>query len=164
MAAANRNDRTDAIADRREKVAELTRSGFSQRALARRLDVSPGTVNSDLRQIRRDWAELRAGKYEEYVGQQMARLTQLERTLAPGLAERDLGAIDRAIKILDRRARLLGLDAPQAMTLSFSVEEGRRKVAEYLDALDETDGTDDPRDALADDIGNIDGGVEWPDR
>lgn len=148
MAAANRNDRTDVIAERREKVAELTLSGFSQRSIAKRLDVSLGTVNADLQQIRRDWAELRAGKYEEYVGQQMARLTQLERALAPGLAERDLAAIDRALKILDRRARLLGLDAPQAMTLSFSVEEGRQKVLDYLDQIDAATGhsDDDPGD------------------
>lgn len=131
--------KSDEIADRRHKVAELVLSGYSERAIARRLEVSNGTVHNDIVALRKEWAEERTAKWEEHVGLMMARLTQLERTLTRPIAEGDLAAVDRALKILDRRARLLGLDAPQAMTVGFDVDEARSKIRTYLDSLADDD-------------------------
>lgn len=142
MAGHTRNAHMDEIADRRAQVAELTLNGFSQRQIAKRLGIALGTVNNDLQAVRQEWAEQRSATYEQHVGAMMARLTQMERTLARGLVEGDLPTIDRALKVLDRRARLLGLDVPQAVSVDFDVEAGRRRIREFLEAAEAGDGSD----------------------
>lgn len=97
---------------RRERVAEMTLHGYTIRQIGASLGVNHSTVVNDQKILRAEWAALRTEAHEQLVWIQQARLEQLERKLAPAVEQGDAKAIDQALKVLDRRARLLGLDAP----------------------------------------------------
>lgn len=53
---------------------------------------------------------------------EVARLDRLQRSCWAAALAGDLAAIDRSVKIIDRRAKLLGLDAPQQMEVTSSMD------------------------------------------
>lgn len=55
---------------------------------------------------------------QEMIELELARLDDMLKAIAPHVAAGNLTAIDRALKIQERRARLLGLDAPTKTDLS----------------------------------------------
>jgi VIT1/CCC1 family predicted Fe2+/Mn2+ transporter len=100
---------------RRLKVQEMLLAGLSQSTIARRLNVSHVTISDDcgriLAALAAESAELRPQIREV----EMARLDALQAAAwrsAIGTGKRQLAAIDRIIRIMERRARLLGLDSP----------------------------------------------------
>lgn len=103
----------DEIAARRVQVAALRLSHFTQREIAARLQVSVGTINADLQAIRDEWQARRATHYDDWVGEELAKLDRLERSLMPLALQGQHQAADRVLAIMDRRARLVGLDKPQ---------------------------------------------------
>lgn len=127
------------MARRRELVAELMLSGATERQMTERLKVSAGTVHNDVVAVRQEWAKNRMDTYEKYVDAYDARLRQLERRIAQLITEGDLGAIDRALKILDQRARLLGLNAPTRMDVRSDdpISNEIRVLAEKLGVMDD---------------------------
>lgn len=70
------------------------------------------------------------------------RLDRLERALWPAALNGDQGAIDRILRISERRARLLGLDAPLKQHVEVTAYEGGtdidREVARLADTLRRT--------------------------
>ena len=107
----------DAIAARRQQVAALRLARLSQHEIATRLNVSVGTVNSDIAAIREEWAERRLQDYGEWVAEELALLDRLQRTLLPTAIQGDDRAIQRLLSVMDRRARMLGLDQPERFTV-----------------------------------------------
>ena len=92
---------------------------------------------------------------------ELARLDDMLKAIAPHVAAGNLTAIDRALKIQERRSRLLGLDAPsktdlttggEPITKEVDNERFDRAIATLADALREKlpsagDGKDRPMDA-----------------
>lgn len=103
----------DEIAARRAQVAAFRLSHFTQRQIAARLGVSVGTINEDLRAIRDEWQARRATHYDDWVGEELAKLDRLEQSLMGMALQGQHQATDRILSIMDRRARLIGLDRPQ---------------------------------------------------
>jgi len=103
----------DEVALRRVQVGALTLARYSQREIARRLSVSVGTVNADLKAIRAEWVERRLASYEQWVEEELAVLDKLQRSLLPLALQGNHAAADRVLSVMDRRARLVGLDRPQ---------------------------------------------------
>lgn len=108
-----RTTMTDEIADRRAQVAALRLSRLSLSEIARRLGVSTATVHSDMLAVRAEWAERRLTAYEEWVGEELATLDQLQRAMLPLARTGQEKAVDRVLSIMDRRSKLLGLDQPE---------------------------------------------------
>lgn len=102
----------DEIAARRHQVATLRLAHLTQAEIARRLDVSVGTVNSDLQAIREEWAERRRSSFETWLDEELAKLDRLERALLPLALQGQATAADRVLSVMDRRAKLLGLNRP----------------------------------------------------
>jgi hypothetical protein len=106
-----------AIADRRRKVAALALARVSQQEIARQLNVSEATISKDLAFARAQWAAERQADIGAERAQELARLAadeaQWRRKLQaePGLLGQ-LGIYDRIHRIGERRAKMLGLDAP----------------------------------------------------
>lgn len=113
MAARVKQTTVDKIADRRRRVAELRLQHHTQAEIAKAVGVSVATVNGDLKAIRDEWADRRTTSYEEWVGEEIAKMDRLERTLLPQAIVGDYAAVDRILAVMDRRARMLGLDKPQ---------------------------------------------------
>lgn len=116
------------IEQRRAEVEKLLCKGWSERRIAAHLGVGKTTVHTDaeavldmLRQTQVKGAELvRARELEKLATAETVVLEVLE----AGEVEPDtaLKAIDRLVKVQERRAKLLGLDAPER--IDATVAEG----------------------------------------
>lgn len=113
MAARHKQSKQDEIASRRAQVAALRLSQYSQAEIAARLDVSVGTVNSDLQALREEWAERRFTSYDSWVEEELATLDKMQRAFLPLALSGQTSAADRVLAVMDRRAKLVGLDKPQ---------------------------------------------------
>lgn len=101
------------LATRRRKVAELRLQHWTETEIAEALGVSQPTISRDLAHIRDEWREERVRSYDDWVAEELAKLAALERTLLPEAILEGGQAVDRVLSVMDRRARLLGLDKPQ---------------------------------------------------
>lgn len=101
------------LATRRRKVAELRLQHWTETEIAEALGVSQPTISRDLAHIREEWREERVRSYDDWVAEELAKLAALERTLLPEAILEGGQAVDRVLSVMDRRARLLGLDKPQ---------------------------------------------------
>ena len=107
------------IAERRKRALDLRLAGLSFRAIAKAEGVSHATIISDIKEA---LADIPRSSAEELRQVESARLDQLQRAIWGDALKGDLGAVDKAVKIIDRRARLLGLDAPQQVQVSSDVD------------------------------------------
>lgn len=112
-------NRTDRIARRRRQVAAAILTGAPHREVAERLGVSKATITADVAAVRRIWAEESRRDYGSRVAEELAKLQSVEdrlmRTiLAPDASETARNrSVDRLLGIMNHRARLLGLYAPE---------------------------------------------------
>jgi len=97
---------------RQRRAVELRRAGRSYREIAHQVGIGVASAHrlitaaiADVRAIvEDDAAEMRA--------LELSRLDGLLAALWPKARQGNLGAVDRVLRIMERRARLLGLDAP----------------------------------------------------
>ena len=116
--------------DRLEFVAELTLLGFSPRKIAERLGVSEGVVKTDLEQIRIRWQENRQKSYSQFIEEELATQKMLMSALEAGIKEGSWKHVETALKITERRARVVGLDHTDRM------EQARVEIeAKQLDMI-----------------------------
>jgi predicted transcriptional regulator len=107
--------KTAEIEERRRKVAGLYLSRVKQEDIARQLGVSQPTVSLDIKAI---LAEYRAERHEQ-IDREAAELDAMEQQAAAGFTRRkDRQWLETRLKIKDRRAKLLGLDAPTKQEVS----------------------------------------------
>jgi AcrR family transcriptional regulator len=143
-----------AIEARRVEVARLTHMGWSTRRIAAEIGVSHGTVATDVDAIltelaahqTKDAEKIRARELETLAQAEAAVLKVLDRAEAEDF-EMVLKATDRVAKIQERRAKLLGLDAPERLDATLtegpSPEAAARAIREVF-AVSKTHGDDDP--------------------
>lgn len=160
------SDRARALA-RRAKVAPLLIQGVTQRRMAEEFGVSVSTINNDVRLIMEEWAEeMRPGDRGSWRIKELKKLDDLELNLRAELSARKevkdeagkvvsrpfvyslddrLRVTDRILRLMKRRAVMLGLDAPtKQIRLQFALEdilnalpeEFREEVGEYLIGVD----------------------------
>lgn len=131
----------DLVAYRRTRVAGLLLCGLRQFEIAQALDVSPGVVAADIKIIRSEWRAARQEAYDNYQAQELASLALLERAAMKKALEGSMFAIDRVLAIKDRRARMIGLDAPTKHIVSKVPEDVVDSLIEqeieYRKTLDE---------------------------
>lgn len=108
----NRLDET-AIEDRRRKVAQLYLRRQTQEAIAQSLGVTQATISMDLAELRKQWAAQSVDALDEVKVREAAELDEMESEAAVEFSKRkNWEWFDRRLKVKERRARLLGLDAP----------------------------------------------------
>lgn len=110
------HSKDDEIASRRQQVAALRMSHWTQTEIAKAVGVSVATVNRDLQAVREDWAERRDAAYSSWVAEELAKLDALERSWLPRalkVQDADVSAVREVLRVMDRRAKLLGLDRPE---------------------------------------------------
>ena len=82
-----------------------------------------GTINNDIKEIKKDWRERAAQDYDGWVAQELAGLDELE-------AEAwNLKKLDIVIRCKERRAKLLGLDQPDKWKLIGAGDKGQLLVS-----------------------------------
>lgn len=85
---------------------------LTQAEIAQQVGVSVGTVNADLKAIREEWADRAATAFEDWVSEELAKLDRLERALLPQALKGQGRAAEKVLSIMDRRAKMLGLNKP----------------------------------------------------
>ena len=96
--------------DRLEFVAEMTLLGFSPEKISERLGVSVNTVKNDLVKIRARWQENRQKSYSQFIEEELATQKMLLSALHEGIKQGSWKHVETALKITERRARVVGLD------------------------------------------------------
>ena len=139
-------------AKRREFVLRQRKGGANYRQIAENaikkfgIDALPSgwderyaykDVKRELDRLRRDIAE----SAESIIEIEKERLDTMTAALWGNVLSGHLGAIDRVLRIMDRRAKLLGLDSPERHDLtsngeSFNLIEWQQQRQARLDELD----------------------------
>jgi transposase len=99
--------------ERRNRVAAHVLAGHTYRDIAAALSVSLGTVAADMQQVIERW---RTEQLELINTQRQLDLSRLDKALTSiwhKVEEGDLQAIDRMIKLIQERSKLLGSYAPE---------------------------------------------------
>lgn len=95
---------------RREKTLELRASGRSIRSIADELKISKSQVQRDIEKELKAAAEGRKKIAGLIIDLELAKLDALEEKAWEHITDGELSAIDRVLRAMERRAKLLGLD------------------------------------------------------
>lgn len=117
MARGRKNTPADdvAAAERRKKALALRLAGATLNEIAEVNGCAVSTVHAD---IQRCLSDIPRQEADELRAQEVTRLDRLQRACWDPALAGDLAAIDRALRIIDRRAKMLGLDAPQQVEVT----------------------------------------------
>jgi DNA-binding CsgD family transcriptional regulator len=100
------------VAERRKQVATLMITGLSYREMAKMFGVSHVTIAKDVNALIKQWAaDQKPEQVTRWRIKENLKLDRLERILAPRLPN-ELQAVDRYLRVMERRAKLNGLDLP----------------------------------------------------
>ncbi|MDA1088655.1 MAG: sigma factor-like helix-turn-helix DNA-binding protein [Verrucomicrobia bacterium] len=103
---------------RQATALELRIQGLSYRAIATECGVNMSTAYSDVQHALGLLDDVRREKAEQYRALELLRLDAMTLSLSAKIDLGDTKAILVAVKIMERRAKLLGLDNPQAAEAS----------------------------------------------
>lgn len=119
MTRRQRSKPNDAVTqERRLQALDLRKAGASFRAIGAQLNISHEQARTDVMQSLQELAHEQREKTQEYRQLELERLDRMLMAIWTQAAKGDLQAVDRALKISDRRAKLLGLDAPVKQELT----------------------------------------------
>lgn len=120
----------DVIAERREKISALILGHYSLRAISGTLQIPLATVHRDVVAIRIEWREHRLRALDEVAAEELQRLKAAEKAIWTNVVRGDLRALFGFLKIQERRAKLLGLDAPEQVDILLRTEA--KRIAEHF--------------------------------
>ncbi len=118
---------------RRRQVAANLLAGLNYREMAEALDVSLGTVKNDVAAVIKRWQSEQVAATGDYLSLAERRLDRALNAIWDGVLSGDPKAIMAMLRIEERRAKLLGLDQPERVEHSGSIEQRRADPLEGLD-------------------------------
>jgi len=129
----SRKNKSAAIEDRRKQVAANLLGGLNYREMAEALNVSIGTIASDVKMIMGRWGREQVAEISEWAAIENRRFDRLLNAIWDRAVDGDNNAIDRAIKICESRRKLLGLDAPARQDIT----SGGEKIVQFVVTTDD---------------------------
>jgi hypothetical protein len=115
--------------ERRRQVAGLRTAGIrDERAIARQLGISRQTVNRDIHWLMEQYRQAALIDVAAEKGQDLLRIEAALASLWPRVMSGTVSAHVAALGWMERRAKLLGLDAPKVLRID--VEAEIRMIAE----------------------------------
>jgi predicted DNA-binding protein (UPF0251 family) len=109
----------DALEIRRIEALRLRVSGLTYEAIAEELGVSLGTAHSDVQFMLAKRRKQAAEDAEHVRELELERLDAAIYLVLGQIGKENLGAVDRLVKLNERRCKMLGLDAPEQRKHSF---------------------------------------------
>ena len=109
------------IQERRLKALQLRKRGLSPYEIAGVLKVSEGTVREDIKRSLAAYDTLEQREVEEMRHLELERLDDLWRGVYDDAVTGDVQSVKAALMIVERRSKLLGLDAPKQIESSSTV-------------------------------------------
>jgi len=127
--------------EREEQILRMRIGGARYQQIADRLGIAPSTVGRALQRGMARWQAQADDLVSELIWLQLERLDRLLLTLWPNALEGSLGAIDRVLKIEERRAKLMGLDLVANLNIEHSGAADVTFKVEYGDPDNPTNGS-----------------------
>ena len=131
---ANNGNKTSAASARKLKhqaqALELRRAGMAYAAIGQRLGISKSRAHALVQLGFEETRKQITSSADEVKVEELSRLDGMLMKVYPKAAKGELQAIDRVLKIAERRARLLGLDAPVRTALQGGGEDAPPLVTE----------------------------------
>lgn len=121
-------------AERRARAVDLRAEGHTIREVAEKLGISPSTAAGDINRALSEHPAEGVDLLRRLWGQ---RLDALLRAVWPAAMAGNLDAVDKAVKIADRAAKLYGLDAPQHISMSTTGADIEQAVNQFMAAVAE---------------------------
>ena len=115
-----------AVLEKELQIIELRRAGITWERIA--VEVGFKNASGAYKMYQRAAERMVRPHLEEYRDMQLDRLERMHQAVWRKAKEGDLRAIDTALRISDREAKLLGLDAPQKIQAEVTVYEGQQLV------------------------------------
>lgn len=113
MARTNRtSQRTIEAQERRAKAVQLRRMGWSYTRIAAQLGMTRSSVHKAVTKALTETQKALDLEADILRTQELERLDELQSYIWIEASKGNLKAVDRVLKVIERRARLLGLDAP----------------------------------------------------
>ena len=103
---------------RQQRALDMRMLGFSYRAIAKVCKVTEGTSYSDVQSAIASLDAIKKDKAERLRELELIRLDHMTQRLAADVNRGDTKAITTEVRIMDRRAKLLGLDEPTRAEVS----------------------------------------------
>lgn len=108
---------------RRGQALELRIAGASYRAIGAQLGTSAKTAFYDVQRELAALEKVRRGRAEDLKGIELARLDRMTLALGRKVTGGEERAITAMLRVMERRARLLGLDAAQKLDVNLSPDK-----------------------------------------
>ena len=122
----SRTSQRDNAEQRRSRLATLVDAQMTQREMAAAIKVALSTVNADLKVLRAQWTKTQIGGMDNVMVEDLHRIASAMQAIWAEVAGGNLFAIDRLVKLIELRARLLGYEPPRRLDLTSG---GQRIVA-----------------------------------
>ena len=119
-------------AERIAQAFELRKAGMSLREIAIQLGVSHETVRKDINEMTDQFIEEARVQHRSMVAMELMRLDDMTFGIWPAARMGDVKAIEAMLKIMERRAKMLGVDA-QILTKNIQVQVTPEQLAEMSD-------------------------------
>jgi hypothetical protein len=124
----NTSQKRIAAAERARQALELRKAGVQYADIAATLKFA--SASGAYRAVSRALARLTAEPAAELRKMELLRLDRMLQAIWDPVLKGNQGAIDRALKICERRAKLLGLDAPQKIQEAVPDEFGLSQLTD----------------------------------
>lgn len=121
------------VRDRQRRAVELRLAGANYDVIARQLEYAG--PSSARYAVQRGLEMAIIEPSEEVLRHEIARLDRLMSGLWAKAVKGDPSSVDRVLKIMDRRAKYLGLDAPTKMTITSELDESIDNLLAQLSVL-----------------------------
>lgn len=115
--------REGVAAERRVQAFQLYKSGWTFRQIATKFGVSHTCISKDIHGELDALAAERREVAKEVLELELQRMDDLLKVLTPRALRGDDQAIDRMLKVIERRAKYLGLDKPMKVEGTFQLED-----------------------------------------
>lgn len=128
-------------AKRRSQALELRAAGRKWREIADALGYS--SPQHACRDGRKALNELTEAPAREVLAEELDRLEKLTQAVWKAARGGDVNAIDRVLRIMERRARYLGLDSPEKLEVEATLRSGdeiQSEILEIAEALRSAEG------------------------
>jgi len=109
------------IEERRQQALDFRKAGYSYRDIGARLEVSHEQARRDVEAALAALVADTKDSAEQLRQLELERLDMLTKALEPMAAVGNPGAVNSFLRVMERRAKLLGLDAPVKQDISVDV-------------------------------------------
>lgn len=122
------------MAERRKEALQLRLAGASYQAIADHLGVSKYTAYHD---VQNEIADIPKEAAAELRREELMRLDTLQRAVWKEALQGDTDAVRTALQVVDRRIRMMGLDAPAAVNVGSGNTDIDDAVQKFIKATQE---------------------------